>query len=343
MSGWVPMPADLWPLMVDRLQVLEEAWPEEACLFDLRWHVDQRKPIPGRPALCARWGVTDRIARRLMADTGRWWDPARGPAPTGRVQPVSNACPTDVQRVSNDRPADTQTNAETQAGMSSRCPADVQPMSSPCPADVHRRVDPPSPSPSHPPSPSPEDERGSAPSADPKPDPAPAWATKAKRPKGVTPLALADAVSLCVAAIRGTAGIAAASNAEPVVSLWGRLGQPPLADFIRDVDVVALAARECPEPMFARDIRAEGWADGTDRSRVVASVCRFGPPPRSQGATWDERVEAARRWEQAGRRRVATPQRAHGPPARGSPRPSAPAPGDMSSLIHAMFEPGAPR
>jgi hypothetical protein len=321
-SGWVPMPADVWPLVVERLQASGEPWPEEACLFDLRWLHDQRDGrLPGRPALCERWRVTDRTARRLLADTARWWDPKKGAAPTARVQRVSSERPAGVQRASSERPATTRTNADDEPEASSARPADVQPVSSERPADVHTRVEAPSPSPS----PSHEEDTlcgasttatvGETPPAlvapeqptlvEPASDGAPDWARKAKRPKGVTPLALTGAVSRCLEAIRQrpTLPDRAGSDAKHVLGLWRAQQHPPLDGFVAALELVADWARRSPDKPAARDIRAEGWADGTDRRDSVATICRQD--------RWGDRLALAEAWDRRGR---PTTTAATGPP-----------------------------
>ena len=75
MSGWVPMPADGWPEMAELLTSTGRPWPASAVVTDLRWHVDQRVPLPGRPALCRRWAWNDRAVRAMLADEAGWRDP----------------------------------------------------------------------------------------------------------------------------------------------------------------------------------------------------------------------------------------------------------------------------
>jgi hypothetical protein len=152
------------------------------------------------------------------------------------------------------------------------------------------------------------------PLVEPRDDGAPEWARKARRPKGVTPLALLAAVARCVEAVRQKPASAEIpeSTARPILGLWRDLGCPPLMPFVADVELVAEAARRCPDPMFARAIRGEGWAGKEDTSRKIASVCRRSPPPDSSGATWEDRIDAAREWDRRGRPTT-------GPPGRASP------------------------
>jgi hypothetical protein len=78
------------------------------------------------------------------------------------------------------------------------------------------------------------------------------------------------------------------TDAKALVGLWRALGRPPPADFATDIAAVAQWAREAPDKQAARDIRAEGWADGVDRSRSVATL--------SRRDRWADRLDAARAW-----------------------------------------------
>ena len=86
-----------------------------------------------------------------------------------------------------------------------------------------------------------------------------------------------------------------------MLTLWRGLGKPDLEEFQRQVCLVAEWAQQAPDEEAAREIRAEGWADGTDRSRKVGNICRQRPPGQSGGATWDDRLLLAEVWEAAGR------------------------------------------
>ena len=115
------------------------------------------------------------------------------------------------------------------------------------------------------------------------------------------------AVGRVLEEIRGKPVTVRASTGRPVLRLWVELLDDPELEFDGDlsalVDPVVLIADACrraPGPMFARDIRAEGWPDGTDRSRNVAAICRLAPKGDSTGATWSERLDAASAWRAAG-------------------------------------------
>lgn len=81
MSGWVPMPADVWPTIRERLP--RPLSREEAC-FDLRWWQDRElrglEEIPSYRKLGASWGWCEpgkdcKKARLLLADETSWSDP----------------------------------------------------------------------------------------------------------------------------------------------------------------------------------------------------------------------------------------------------------------------------
>jgi hypothetical protein len=87
----------------------------------------------------------------------------------------------------------------------------------------------------------------------------------------------------------------------PVWRLWQAMGFPAPMEMEAAIELLASAARQCPDPVFSRDIRAEGWKEGKDRSRNVASVCRLEPKEGSSGADWTQRMETAQDWHDAGR------------------------------------------
>ncbi len=117
--------AEAWPL----LEHYPRPWPEEICRLDLAVLLDRAthptcpEPLPGRRALAARWGVSDRTARRLLGELGE-----EGPRPAS-VPRVSRECPASV-------PPD---DGRTPEG-AANCPASVPPVSRECPADVHTRT-----------------------------------------------------------------------------------------------------------------------------------------------------------------------------------------------------------
>jgi hypothetical protein len=77
--GWIPMDTTWWAGVVDALLATAAAWPEGAQLTDLRWWEDQvrmgRALAPSRRALAARWRVSERRVRDLLASLA--WRDAR--------------------------------------------------------------------------------------------------------------------------------------------------------------------------------------------------------------------------------------------------------------------------
>jgi hypothetical protein len=92
-----------------------------------------------------------------------------------------------------------------------------------------------------------------------------------------------------------------------VLSLWNKLRRPSPAAFEAEVRLVAEWAQQSPDPLAMRDICAIGWAEGTDRSRSVKTLCVH--------ASWADRLDAAQAWAAKGK-----PPRGTAPPGRATPR-----------------------
>jgi len=95
-APWLPIDSAWWPAIAE---TIPHPWPAEAVSMDLRWWEDQetmgRAKRPGRPALRARWGWTDRKARNAMKAAPERQKSSQSPA---RVQPASSQSPeTDTQ------------------------------------------------------------------------------------------------------------------------------------------------------------------------------------------------------------------------------------------------------
>lgn len=128
----------------------------------------------------------------------------------------------------------------------------------------------------------------------PTPPPATApWAVKARRPKGVAPRDLEAVVVRCLREMRqaATDPRRCTTAADAVVSLWRALGNPEIHAFGDELVLVARAAQMATDKIFARDIRAEGWPGGTDRTFHVGTLCRH--------ERWDDRLRAAQAWAHA--------------------------------------------
>lgn len=117
-------------------------------------------------------------------------------------------------------------------------------------------------------------------------DKVPSWA----KGRAVSPRLLMEAVLDCLEAVTGKrpSPSRCATSAKEVIGLWRALERPPLEEFVADVQLVASAARQCPDPLFSRDIRAIGWTGGRDRSRDVGTLLRR--------AKWGDRLRVAREW-----------------------------------------------
>lgn len=122
------------------------------------------------------------------------------------------------------------------------------------------------------------------------------WAAKAERPKSVSPRDLEAAVVRALREMRLQAVVPdkCATAAASVLSLWRALAFPAVDAFAGELVLVARAAQMSSDRIFARDVRAEGWKEGTPRTFHVATLCVH--------ARWDDRLLAARRFaEQSGR------------------------------------------
>jgi len=81
------------------------------------------------------------------------------------------------------------------------------------------------------------------------------------------------------------------TDAAEIRKFQRRSGLSP-AEFATSMTLVALAARQSPDKLFAYDVRAEGWDGGTDRSRSVSTLV--------VAKKWGDRLDAAERWRDDG-------------------------------------------
>lgn len=142
---WIPLPVQGWPEVVEFLRSTGRPWPELMVVADLRWHVDQGVPLPGRPALVSRWGWADRAVRKMLDKPGRWWDPKKGAPPTTREQ-LDARTPRSVRGRVQPPPASVQpppASASLGEGQPQESAEDVQPLPASAslrPASVHTRA-----------------------------------------------------------------------------------------------------------------------------------------------------------------------------------------------------------
>ena len=114
----------------------------------------------------------------------------------------------------------------------------------------------------------------------------------------------ADVEAMVVAALSAVRGKLVhrdrcATDAKEVLGLWKALGRPLPRELAEDLALVAAWAQQSPDRAAARDLRAEGWPEGQDRSRSVATLCR-----RDR---WGDRLAAAQAWDAKGRRSAPLP------------------------------------
>ena len=123
MAGWAPFDVDGWPEVAEALTEAGRAWPRAAAVFDLRWHIDQGKPIPGRPSLIRRWRWTGHAVRVFLANADTWQDPRK------RTKTVR-------QRAASRPPADRQPPHGRNGTIPEDPPAHRQPIASRPPAPI---------------------------------------------------------------------------------------------------------------------------------------------------------------------------------------------------------------
>jgi hypothetical protein len=285
-------PHDAWPGLALALSL---PWPREAAEHDLRWHAADHavhgRPLPNERALAARWGwrktrVHDLIASTSWADAARPWRWRSDQTPT-KLRPNSDQ--------------GEQANAE-ESPNSDQDPTKIRPRSDltrdplqdhPSPITHHQKifecVQPPAAAGL---TPTPE----AKPEAKPDPEPQlPAWVPAARLCGGHLPADVAAMVLAVIAEVRQAVINSArcATDAKCILALWRALGRPPPSDLAAELVTVAAWARSAPDKLAARDIRAEGWPDGVDRHRDVATLCRQD--------RWQARLDAAQSWQAAGR------------------------------------------
>lgn len=143
--SWFPVNADWWPSVVEVLIASGQPWPHDAIFTDLRWWQDQeglgRRRRPGRPALAARWRVTDAVARRLMSLESEWGRPGKtSNEHPATIQPSSSRHPTAIQPSSRSGDVQPEFSDENIQPASNEHPTSIQPASNEHPANLPTRV-----------------------------------------------------------------------------------------------------------------------------------------------------------------------------------------------------------
>lgn len=274
-----------WPAIAGALAASGAPWPIEAIYNDLRWWQDQehagKATRPGRTTLRRRWGVTDHAAKMALKDEAVWGDPKKT-----IHQPVASPSPASRQRSTSTSPASDASNLDNREESTSAAPAIHQPTASSPPGDRPTRVDP-QPT-THNPQPTEESAEAGA-SARTAGLPIPKWVSdEVKTAKGFTGAEILAGVVAVLDVLRKDPcdPKRCKSEASHVLKLWKAEERPPWSTLLAEARLVARGAREGRHGIFARDIRAEGWENGTDRRYDVDTLCVQGK--------WRKRVDHAR-------------------------------------------------
>lgn len=227
-------------------------------------------PPPTAPAASAAPDATARAASTATASSAT--SPRAPTAPAGGAATASPSAPAPTAAPSSSPSATATTSAS-------------RPTATPEPPTTARGAASPPGSPSL---------FGSSPTPTPKPtaDPAPMpWA----KTSGGEPAAIEALVLGVLAVVRGKPvnPSRCGTDAKEILGLWRALDKPPPAELQAELMLVAEWARFSADRAAARDIRAEGWEGGTDRSRSLGTLCR-----RDR---WGDRLAAAQAWDRKGR------------------------------------------
>lgn len=293
MIGWFRVPLDA----AKSLTGDHKATRMEATVDLLgRWHLGGN---PGVRELMRAWDWSGDRVTKFVAEMRAWALENGATAPAERAPNKIGQRP-DSDRTATGHPNQGETPTSREQSDNNRTPIGQRPDAS-CARDqeeeeetVDRRSDREREAPASGPAPTPTQQLELLPVV-PDPDPLPAWTPAARECGGHDRRAVAGMCLDVVSAIRGEAAKPdrCATDARVVLGLWRVLGHPPPAEMAADLGAVIEWAQRAPDPLAARDIRAEGWADGTDRSRSLDTICR-----RNQ---WGDRLAAARRWAQDGK------------------------------------------
>ncbi len=307
--------ASVWPLLVERLQATGEPWDHAMMVEDLAWWDDRRrfagKKRPGRGALQKRWRCNEWDARKALRDPA-WRDRGKSEEanPPEALQRSSRSSPEALQVAQGQTPANGQLPPEALQKLSSDPPeALLTRVGTPTPSTLTLTSD--------------EEGHHGFGSALTIPSYVVAW-TRTKparsRPKGITQQQLVEFIVAGVEAITGKppAKVPGKSYGRPLLNLWARLGFQPFGDIsecdtlrispgtaLGDVRLLSDACRRCPADIFRNHLRGverDGtrWRDAPLRW-LPAVVCRLDPKPGSTGATIEDRLAAAREWDEKGR------------------------------------------
>lgn len=319
--SWTPIDDELLRDLLEAKAAAGEPWCEHWMVADLRWWAGQvrkreatgnrRLParVPSYRKLAERWNVSPHRARTVLQSGWRVVKVEEAPrterAPAAQESRTVRAVGTMDTALSHKKSRKVRAPAtqESRKNHDTRVPTEDR---------TQKTTPEETPSGSPPKSP---------PQGGPKLPSAPRWASKARTPKRIRPQMLALAVLRAAAAGSGRplppewAGSwkhptldsdaapiqpEARTTVAPLLALLRALDWPSLPGWLEQFELIAAAARWCPEPVFAHDLRGEGWAngDGVDRSASIPTLC--------VQKRWDERLIAAQAWDRAGRPRAAT-------------------------------------
>jgi len=294
-SGFFPVVCRWWGDLADELEAQGDPWPEAAAKIDLRWWADYARSgaveFPGRRRLARRWSWKENDVRKLLADPEAWEDPRH----SGERPAHSPATHPEVTRPS---PAPARSKAEKRPKPTRSAPASHP--------DVTRT----STTQTHTPTGS-EYARGKDPGAEAVPKWVRAWLKadgRRLKADGVRALEVLGGLGQALEAIRGTSKVPSESASRPVLRLWREAlevgAAATLPELVALVELLAAACQEAPDHVFRNDVRGirqDGSSWKADTSREPGAVCRLAPKPGSEGATWERRLELARKWDAAGR------------------------------------------
>ena len=286
-APWVRMPTSVLDVLIGMAEDIDGPWPVEAAIADLIRRQDlalhpftPTKMISYREA-AARWGWGEKRARLLIAAEDRWADPSKAVAwavlRAGRSEGAAGAQEGRTEgaaRTDEARESDKEGRSEGAAGArEGRSEGDTG-VGSTTTTTTTTTV---------------ETETQGRPE---QPEPStPAWASGERLPTGVTRSALVAAVVACIAAVKAKPvnPDRCGTDAAQVLALWRKLERPPLDEFVADFTTVAKAAHHCPDPLFARDIRAVGWQGAKNREFDVTTI--------AVQARWSTRLDTAQQWQ----------------------------------------------
>jgi hypothetical protein len=332
--GWDPLERADWEQVAAALTL---PWPAGAVRADLRyWASLERLGRAERPSvrrLAVRWGLSEKAARTMVADT-LWWEDqswtTNAPKPPDAPETHSGRTP-DAPETHSGRTPDAPETHSGSLGAPQSTGSDAlrtHPRRTPDAPETHSGRTPDALR-THPPvrvgggglfsglltETETETETGTETpkkthcvEGDPPPrlPPLPEWGAKLRLPSHIDRRALVGAVLRTVARvvlrplppewdggydyIREMTGRTIAPEAKTdsasVLALWRALGMPDPVQFEADAARVAWGFHNSTHPIYARNVRAEGWKGGIDRSRSVATFC--------VQEHWEERLSAVK-------------------------------------------------